>query len=874
MGTLAVMRLQPTCLVCKRWVPHLDDKFCAWCASPLVILNCDPGELHFASTQSLNQAVLNLRNDGLNVLHASVVVAETARSRFTILPNRPYGLFSIPGGANEALTITFDGTDIEATTDYSSELEIDTNLGGDTIRVPLRVERSPIAQISPPPRRTLVYGDDLRVEVGVRNLGGGKLHVSRIKVTEPPELAVNIPADAVVFSASDAAITVPIAFEKLKPGKHVVRGSFEFQNHSAQPFVFECDFERPARIRLSTPEVCTDLYNIGRRRHCSIAVRNIGSEALRIVKGKSDVEWMSVVCKIRDVVPDSEVFIDLLIDGTGLKVGTHTATALIESNSHDGLLEIPVVVKVCDLPVLSDPIGVDFGTSLSCVATVRDGDPVLVDINPDDTSDSVEGYGLPSVVFFEENFFPIVGSEAKGLADRNPSAAVRSVKRLLGSRQRLRVRDKEISPRDVCTEILRALLGAVESSTDPKASPVNALLTVPADIADEQIADVLGAASAAGLAVNNADTNEFVLDEPSAAALYYLWKSRNKPRSLVTELVFIYDFGAGTLDCSLVGITRQNESTTIRVLATTGDRRLGGDDLDWELARYLARELATIAEFDPAPVLTQDPGLSAFAKDKGAYLRALELRNHFCRIAERVKIDLSSSSASKAQLTVGGKPHELTVTREQFDKLIDPYLKRSDAVVTGCCNIARVNPQDVHTVLHTGRGSAVPRIRSRIKQGFVNAEDQSEFVEAKQCVAMGAAWWAYIKNIPGIDVHFEGGRALLPHTICYKIASGVEITYVSIFEAGQSYPAQKEILLPWHGGRRMRLDIVEKRFGVDDLIRPRGSVVLPATNADQAYECVFRLTANRLLQVNVAGQQLTIDPYEEDTRPSVQEGSQ
>lgn len=72
----------------------------------------------------------------------------------------------------------------------------------------------------------------------------------------------------------------------------------------------------------------------------------------------------------------------------------------------------------------------------------------------------------------------------------------------------------------------------------------------------------------------------------------------------------------------------------------------------------------------------------------------------------------------------------------------------------------------------------------------------------------------------------------------------------------------------------MRLDIVEKRFGVDDLIRPRGSVVLPATNADQAYECVFRLTANRLLQVNVAGQQLTIDPYEEDTRPSVQEGSQ
>src|SRR5207244_2195764 len=166
-----------------------------------------------------------------------------------------------------------------------------------------------------------------------------------------------------------------------------------------------------------------------------------------------------------------------------------------------------------------------------------------------------------------------------------------SVKRILGSRRRIRIRGEDRSPTEITSEIFRAILSTVECVTVPQASPINALLTIPADVPDEQIKNVLMAAKEAGLAIEDLHANEFVLDEPGAAALYYLYKRRELSLEDSSELVFIYDFGAGTLDCSLVQIQQQGGRLKVGVLATAGDGHLGGDDIDLALARFVARQL-------------------------------------------------------------------------------------------------------------------------------------------------------------------------------------------------------------------------------------------------------------------------------------------
>jgi hypothetical protein len=154
---------------------------------------------------------------------------------------------------------------------------------------------------------------------------------------------------------------------------------------------------------------------------------------------------------------------------------------------------------------------------------------------------------------------------------------------------------------------------------------------------------------------------------------------------------------------------------------------------------------------------------------------------------------------------------------------------------------------------------------------FPEAADKSEFIEAKQCVAMGAAWWAYIKNLPGIDIQFEGLSPKLPHSIGYRAVENFGSVFKPIFEAGQSYPSEHRITFQCLAGHKFELDIVEKRFGTEERARSRGTIRLPATTTDHNYECVFRLTPQRTLEVIIADQKLDIDPQEDEDPHASQE---
>jgi molecular chaperone DnaK (HSP70) len=791
-----------------------------------------------------------------------LVGGSEATSRFTVSPKDPY---EIAAGGHQPITFVFDSKNINRTINYSIALTIDTNAPGKSLTVGLRVERAPIALILPPRigHAAFVCGDRAVLPVTVRNQGGGVLKVNRIQIDEPKLAAAGQALAIDVAKGIEVTVEVPVEIDKLKPGNYVARGSVIFSNHVPAEYTQEFSVQRPARIRIEPARVSSNIYPIARRDRQELVLQNLGDEILQIESIRANLPWVHPLCKNSQVDPKQRTYVDVFIEGDGLPVGEHKAELEIVSNSYGGPVRVPIYVRVHERRVLPDPIGVDFGTSLSCVATVRDGDPVLVDINPDESSDSVEGRGLPSVVFFEENFFPIVGKAAKKRAEIDPSASVQSVKRLLGSRRNLKIRGKEFTPSEITSEIFRTLLGAVERSVIDRGSPLNAVLTVPADISDEQIRDVLTAASTAGLDIDHGSSQEYVLDEPSAAALYYLWKSRKNDGHIREELVFIYDFGAGTLDCSLVSIARDTSITKVTVLATTGDRQFGGDDVDLAVAQYLARMMQDKNGFDGRYILCSASALNGLKERE--YTRAIELRNRFCRIAERAKIQLSDSAEAEIEIPVSPTESvKVMLTAGEFKGIIQPFLSRSDIVIAGCCKQAKVTADQVHTILHTGRGSAIGILRERVNACFSMAADMSAFVEAKQCVAMGAAWWAYIKNLPGIDIQFEGLSPKVPHSIGYRAVENFTSVFKVIFEAGQSYPAERQIILPCGAGRKFELDILEKRFGLDDRVRSRGTVRLPANVADQDYKCVFRLTPQRTLEVLVADHRLEIDPHEDE----------
>ena len=791
-----------------------------------------------------------------------------AISRFRISPKRSDNLYEIPAGGHQPISFTFNFDNITPSADYSVVVTIDTNAPHETLTVALKVERPPIALILP--SRTalavLVYGDHAVLPVTVRNQGGGMLKITGVQIDEPKAAAGGQPCALELANGVDATVNILIDLDRLKAGNYIARGSMIFDNHAPAEYTREFRVHRPARILIDPTAVYSSVYPISRRDRQSLELQNLGDETLWIERINSSVSWARPLCKNVEVDPKQRTYVDVFVDGDGLAVGKHTAQLEIVSNSYGGVVRVPIHVFVHESSVLQDPIGVDFGTSLSCVATVQDGNPVMVDINPEDASDSVEGRGLPSVVFFEENFIPVVGKTAKNRAEIDPSAAVQSVKRLLGSRRNLKIRGREFTPLQITIEIFRTLLGAVERAVIDRGSPRNAILTVPADISDEQISEVLTAAATAGLDIDQCNAQEYVLDEPSAAALYYLWKLRKHDGKTRKEIIFIYDFGAGTLDCSLVSIVRDTTTTKITVLATTGDRQFGGEDVDLAIAQHVAHGMQNDHGFDAYPILCSVSDLNNL-KDY-EYARARELRTHFCRIAEQLKIQLSEAEEAEVDFSLS-PTGSVKLTAVELEEIMQPFLLSSDTVIAGCIRQAGISPDRVHTVLHTGRGSAITVLRARVNAFFPEATDKSAFIEAKQCVAMGAAWWAYIKNLPGIDIEFEGLSPKLPHSIGYRAVENFGSVFKPIFEAGQCYPDERLITFPCLAGHKFELDIIERRFGIEERTRSRGTVRLPATTTDQDFKCVFRLTPHRTLEVLVADHRLEIDTQEdEETRAS------
>ncbi len=343
-------------------------------------------------------------------------------------------------------------------------------------------------------------------------------------------------------------------------------------------------------------------------------------------------------------------------------------------------------------------IGIDLGTTNSCVAVLEGGEPVVI-------ANAEGNRTTPSVVAFSKTGERMVGQVAKRQAVTNADRTVASIKRHMGESYHVTIDGKGYSPQEISAMVLQKLKADAEAYLG---QPVTeAVITVPAYFSDAQRQATKDAGKIAGLDVKR------IINEPTAAALAYGLDKETEQK------IMVYDLGGGTFDVSILDIG----DGIIEVLATAGDTRLGGDDFDERIVQFL------VAEFKK----TEGMDLTA---DRHAMQRLKEA-------AEKAKVELSSVTSTAINLpyitadATGPKHMDVTLTRAKFNELTADLVERTMKPVRQAMSDAGLKPSDLHKVLLVGGSTRIPAVQEAVK-GITGAEG-FKGINPDECVALGAA---------------------------------------------------------------------------------------------------------------------------------------
>ena len=346
---------------------------------------------------------------------------------------------------------------------------------------------------------------------------------------------------------------------------------------------------------------------------------------------------------------------------------------------------------------MSKIIGIDLGTTNSCVAVLEGGEPVVI-ANPEGSRTT------PSVVAFK-NGERMVGQVAKRQAITNPDNTVSSIKREMGSDYRRTIEGKSYTPQEISAMILQKLKQDAEAYLGEKVT--DAVITVPAYFSDSQRQATKDAGKIAGLNVLR------IINEPTAAALAYGMDKENNQK------ILIYDLGGGTFDVSILEIG----DGVFEVLATAGNNRLGGDDFDDRLINYIAEE---------------------FKKSHGIDLRNDRMaKQRLKEAAEKAKIELSGMASANVNLPfitmdANGPVHlDMNITRAKFNELISDLLDKTKTCVQQALHDAGLKTSQIDKVILVGGSTRVPAVQDLVKN--ITGKEPFKGINPDECVAIGAA---------------------------------------------------------------------------------------------------------------------------------------